>query len=66
MAELSNETKEDICMNKELLSLMEKSLPMYAVKCFLYAGYDNIPAITHADDDRRPSEQHRRDRDIYS
>ena len=46
MAELSNETKEDTCMDKELLSLMEKSLPMYAVKCFLYAGYDNIPAIT--------------------
>ena len=53
MADLehNNETKEDELrieqsMNKELLGLMENSLPMYVVKCFLYTGYDNIPAIT--------------------
>ena len=51
MAEHNNETKEDEprieqSMNKELLGLMENSLPMYVVKCFLYTGYDNIPAIT--------------------
>lgn len=46
MTEAGNTMIGDACMDKELLTSMEKSLPMYAVKCFVYAGYDNIPAIT--------------------
>ena len=33
-------------MDKGLLESMKQTLPKYAVNCFIYAGYDNIPAIT--------------------
>ena len=33
-------------MDEGLLESMKQTLPNYAVNCFIYAGYDNIPAIT--------------------
>jgi len=41
----NSEDTKDVWKDSELINLMEKSLPMYVVKCFLYAGYDNIAAI---------------------
>ena len=34
-------------MDEGLLESMRQTLPKYAINCFIYAGYDNIPAITH-------------------
>ena len=33
-------------MDEDLLESMKQTLPKYAVNCFIYAGYDNIPVIT--------------------
>ena len=37
---------QSVDMNEDLLESMKKTLPNYAVNCFIYAGYDNISAIT--------------------
>ena len=43
----SSETSKDVWKEKELIDLMEKSLPNYVVNCFLSAGYDNTAAIVN-------------------
>ena len=37
---------QGVDMDEGLLESMKQTLPKYAVNCFIYAGYDNIPAIT--------------------
>ena len=43
----SSETSKDAWKEKELIDLMEKSLPNYVVNCFLSSGYDNTAAIVN-------------------
>ena len=51
--------------DKDVLTLMNQSLPKYAVNCFLRAGYDNSSAITQMVTDEGPGKYLRPDRRIY-
>ena len=42
--------------------LMKNCLPMYAVKCFYMLNM----TLFQLDDDKKPSEQRKQDKDIYS